>query len=111
MTDKPADTCKVIKHDDDVWRCDACAIAYHDRQVPRPGCAPVTYTRLRDAALDEAGRLEQSQRALVAAGLREIPSGEKLTRAMEFFAIVRLIDKLAPPPARTPSPAERQGAR
>jgi len=73
------------------FECDRCALAWDARDA-RPPCAAVTFTRLRDAALDEADRIEQSQRALVAAGLRAFRHQPRLMRAMELRRLAALVD-------------------
>jgi hypothetical protein len=75
-----------------VFECERCAQAWEDGDKPLV-CRVLTNQRLREVAADEAARIEQSQRALVAAGLRERRSAEMLSRAMEFRVMVRLFDK------------------
>jgi hypothetical protein len=55
----------------------------------------VTFTRLRDAVLDEAARLEGSQEALVAAGLRVFRHQPALAAAAALRRVARLIDAAA----------------
>jgi hypothetical protein len=75
--------------------CVQCALAW-DEDDARPPCLPLTYRRLREAALDAAELLEQSQRAAVLAGYRKFRYQPRLKLAMELRAIVRMIDKLTP---------------
>jgi hypothetical protein len=79
------------------WECERCALAW-DAADTTPACEPVTFTRLRNAALDEAERIEQSQRALTSdAGgmppLRKLRYQPQLKRAMELRALARMVDK------------------
>lgn len=74
--------------------CERCALAWDDA-VSRPGCSPVTFTRLRDAALAEADRIELTQERLVALGDRAGRYVPALIRAQEFRALVRMVDRVA----------------
>jgi hypothetical protein len=87
------DKCEAVRIAGVGCECGRCALAWDEGDV-RPVCAPVTYARLRDAALTAAERIEQSQRALVAAGDRRFRYQPEMQRAMELRAIVRLIDKI-----------------
>lgn len=71
--------------------CERCCLAWDVDDKPPP-CAAVTFTRLRDAALAEAERIEQSQRALVAAGLRAHRYQPALARALELRRLARLVE-------------------
>lgn len=87
--------CQAAPFEGGVWECGRCALAWHEDDR-RPPCSPVTYTRLEAAAIEEATKIEQSQRALVAAGLRVRPHQPALKRAMELRAIARLVEKIKP---------------
>lgn len=76
---------------DEGMECERCALAW-DKADARPPCAPVTFARLRAAALAAAERIEQSQRALVAAGLRGFRHQPALAHAMELRRLAALVD-------------------
>jgi hypothetical protein len=81
----------------DGWECEKCALAWDDADE-RPDCQTLTYARLRQAALNEAEMIEQSQRALTMGDERRPPINKfrqqgQLKRAMELRALARLVDK------------------
>jgi hypothetical protein len=88
--------CVALKLSDSTWECEKCALAWDDGDK-QPDCLKLTYARLAAAALEEAERIEQSQRALVLVndtlGLRRFRHQGEIKRAMELRAVARLVDK------------------
>lgn len=77
-----------------VFECVPCALAWDEADPsPRPPCGKATFTRLVEAVLTEAARIEGSQRALVAAGDRAFRYRPYLTRAMELRACATALEK------------------
>lgn len=77
-----------------VFECVPCALAWDETDpAPRPACGNATFTRLVEAVLAEALRIEGSQRALVAAGDRAFRYRPQLTRAMELRACAAALEK------------------
>jgi hypothetical protein len=97
MTEQTKPACAALQLTDG-WKCEKCALAWDDGDR-RPPCEPLTFTRLKDAALGEAERIEQSQWALTMGGLNDPPINkfrnlERLKRAMELRALARMVDKV-----------------
>ncbi len=86
---KKAD-CQALESDAG-FECERCCLAW-DRDDARPACQAVTFTRLRDALLDEAHRIEGSQRALVEAGVRGFRHQPALATALALRRVARLVD-------------------
>jgi len=76
---------------DGTWECERCAKAWQEGDAA-PACSVVTYARLRAAADEAAHRIEQNQRALLAAGHITQRDQVLLTLAMELRALVRMVD-------------------
>lgn len=76
----------------DGWECEKCALAWDDGDKA-PSCQPLTFKRLHDAAIDEAERIEGSQRALVASEMRKHRYQQALSRAQELRALARMVLK------------------
>lgn len=97
MTEQTNTTCVALKLADNTYECEKCALAW-DYGDKAPACLTLTYARLKAAALEEAERIEQSQRALTLVndtpGLRRFRYQPELKRAMELKALARLVDKL-----------------
>lgn len=97
MTDQTKPACVALKLSDSTWECEKCALAWDDGDT-RPDCQKLTYARLAAAALEEAERIEQSQRALVLVnatpGLRRFRHQGELKRAMELRAVARMVDRV-----------------
>jgi hypothetical protein len=85
-------TCAARPSADGIVECEKCALAWSATDKPPP-CEPITYTRLVDVVMNEAFRIECTQRALMAAGLRERPNAAELRRAAELRAVAKLIGK------------------
>jgi HD superfamily phosphodiesterase len=82
----------------DGWECERCGLAWDDGDKAPP-CLPMTFARMRQAALEEAERIEFSQSALTTStatspALRDRRYQPLLKRAMELRAIVNLIDRV-----------------
>jgi hypothetical protein len=94
--DKPAaesSACAAIQMTDGM-ECERCALAWDVDDVT-PACGTVTFVRMRTAAIEEAERIEATQRALTAApAMRKYRDQAQLRHAMEFRAIARLIDRV-----------------
>ena len=71
------------------WECVPCCFAWAIGDA-RPVCSKLTFKRLIDTAMDESLRIEATQSALVAAGLRGYPDQDQLRRAMEFRKLADL---------------------
>src|SRR6185312_2530814 len=98
MTEQTKTECAAFKLADGGFECQKCALAW-DEGDRRPDCQTLTYARLTAAALEEAERIEQSQRALTMSGLNDPPINRfrhqgQLKRAMELRALARLVDKI-----------------
>jgi hypothetical protein len=74
------------------WECVPCCFAWLIGDA-RPRCSKLTFARLIETAMDESIRLESSQSALVAAGLRSYPDQDQLRRAMELRKLADLAAK------------------
>jgi len=82
----------------DGWVCERCGLAWDDGDAV-PSCLPMTFARMRTAAIEEAERIESSQRALVEDDhplppLRKYRHQPQLKRAMELRAVARPIDRI-----------------
>jgi hypothetical protein len=80
------------------WECERCGLAW-DEGDKAPACLPMTFARMRDAALTEAERIEQSQDALVmntptSPPIRTYRYQPQLKRAQELRACAKLIDRV-----------------
>jgi hypothetical protein len=80
------------------WECERCGLAWDDGDKP-PACLPMTFARMRDAALTEAERIESSQDALVmntptSPPLRTYRYQPALKHAQELRACAKLIDRV-----------------
>jgi hypothetical protein len=80
------------------WECERCGLAWDDGDAP-PACLPMTFARMRDAALTEAERIESSQDALVmntptSPPIRTYRYQPMLRRAQELRACAKLIDRV-----------------
>lgn len=72
--------------------CDRCALAWDVGDTP-PACVPLTFARMRAAAVTEAELIEGSAGAAVAAGFRQYRHQTTLKRSLELHGVVRLIDR------------------
>jgi hypothetical protein len=95
--------CAAVQGEGDSWECMKCAQAWDDADH-RPPCRQLTWAVLRDAADLAALLIEQSQRALVKAGIRVVRDQAELRRAMELRKIVAWIDRTHPPAPAPRSP-------
>ena len=80
------------------WECERCGLAWDDGDTP-PACLPMTFARMRDAALSEAERIETSQDVLVmdtpsSPPIRTYRYQPMLKRAQELRACAKLIDRI-----------------
>jgi hypothetical protein len=77
----------------DGFECERCAFGWDDGETP-PTCSPLTLARLKAAAIEEAERIEASQRALIAAGDRKRRYVPAVKRALELRALARLVERV-----------------
>ncbi len=96
MTDAPA--CQAYPFDD-LMLCDRCGLAW-PAQGDKAPCEPVTYERMRAAALDALTSAERSLAMVMNLSLAGSPAdpARARRRVAELGAIVKLLDRLTASP-------------
>jgi hypothetical protein len=74
------------------------AMTQEEAESRLPAEMPTTFNRMRDAAYEEARRIESGQTARMIAGFLAAPMQEQMTKRDDFLALTRLMDRIIADP-------------